>query len=108
MKSVEDPAVLEARRKRVEENIKNKYEPEPWPYPRQSEIDLERGRRENWEARKTQQQKEYNWFVAKFFMVMIPLFLVGACTYNVATTEIPEPNYITNLPVQDCFPRCNR
>ena len=59
-------------------------------------------------AKKEQREKQQNWFAAKFFMVMIPLFLVGACTYNVATAETSEPNYIMNLPVQDCFPRCNR
>ena len=36
-------------------------------------------------AKKEQSEKAHNWLVAKFFMVMIPLFLVGACTYNFAT-----------------------
>ena len=50
----------------------------------------------NNEATKAKQEKKYNWFVAKFFMAIATMFLVGACTYNVATSE---PKYVPSNPV---------
>lgn len=50
----------------------------------ESEKEREAYNKKYWEDKKEQREKEYNWFVAKFFMVVTPLVLVGACTYNVA------------------------